>query len=406
MTRFSYVAKDTVGSTVTGIESASNREALADRLAERGLYLMSLRNEFVSNLSGLHIERVTKKDLVMFTSQLIPVVASGVPLLAALTDLEENVVKQTLKNVVRNLRVGLESGQSLSATISRYPNVFSDVYINTVRAGEESGRLEESLVELRDFLEWQLDLTQRIRNIFAYPMIVVVALLALNYVIVTVAVPRFRQVYRQLQANSEFGLPWPTRFVVGYSDLFANYGSLVALVAVGSAIAFVLWIGTDRGRLAWDRFKLRIPVFDQLLRKVSFSRFAHHFGTMYSSGVGITRSLDVVKGAMGNAYLAQVVDYVSKRVGGGQTLAVAMRETKEFPNVVVQMVGTAERTGRMEQALANVIRFFDREVDASVRRTTTYLGPVLLAMLAAVLLLMGTAFYLPLFRLLTAINAT
>ncbi len=144
-------------------------------------------------LSGIHIERVTRKDLVLFTSQLIPVVATGVPLLAGLEDLEQSMSKERLKGVVRGLRAGIERGDSLADSMARYPSIFSDIYINTVRAGEESGKLEEALVELRDFLEWQLDLRQRVRNILAYPMIVVVALIALNVVIVTVAIPRFQQ---------------------------------------------------------------------------------------------------------------------------------------------------------------------------------------------------------------------
>ena len=165
-----------------------------------------------------------------------------------------------------------------------------------------------------------------------------------------------------------------------------------------------MWTSTHAGRVGWDRLKLRLPIAGPLLRKVCFSRFAHHFGTMHSSGVGVTRALEVVKGAVGNEYIANVVEYVNRRVRSGQALASAMRETHEFPSVVVQMVSTAERTGRMEEALANVIRFFDREVDAAVRRVTTYTGPILLIILAGVLVLMGTAFYLPLLRLVTAVQ--
>ena len=401
MPRFSYTAKNDLGATITGVESALSRDSLADQLANRGLYLVKASS---GSLAGIHIERITRRDLVVFTSQLLPIVATGVPLLTGLEDLEASVEKQKLRNVVRGLRAGLERGSSLSDSMARYPSVFDDIYINTVRAGEESGKLEEALAELRDFLEWQLDMRQRIRNILAYPIMVVAALIALNVVIVTVAIPRFQTVYAQLQNNQDFELPWPTQFVLAYSSLFTTYLPVFLLVVLGSAIAFLLWIGTDAGRVSWDRLKLRVPVFGELLRKVSFSRFAHHFGTMYGAGVSVTQCLEVVKSAVGNAYVAQVVGYVNRRVLSGQPLAAAMRETGEFPNVVVQMVGTAERTGKMEEALQSVIRFFDREVDSTVRRVTTYMGPILLAVLAAVLVLMGTAFYLPLFRLINSIQ--
>ncbi|NKB87569.1 MAG: hypothetical protein GKS06_05060 [Acidobacteria bacterium] len=401
MPRFSYVAKNDTGAEIKGVESAVSRDTLADQLANRGLYLVKANS---GSLSGIHIERITRKDLVVFTSQLLPVVATGVPLLTGLEDLEATVEKQKLRNVVRGLRAGLERGSSLSDSMARYPSVFTDVYVNTVRAGEESGKLEEALAELRDFLEWQLDMRQRIRNILAYPIMVVGALLALNVVIVTIAIPRFQSVYASLQNNQDFDLPLPTRFVLAYSTLFTEYLPAVTLVLLGATILFLLWIGTSAGRVSWDRLKLRIPIFGELLRKVSFSRFAHHFGTMYGSGVSVTQCLEVVKGAVGNAYIAQVVGYVNRRVLSGQPLAVAMRETGEFPSVVVQMVGTAERTGRMEEALQSVIRFFDREVDSTVRRVTTYMGRILLAFLAGVLVLMGTAFYLPLFRLINSIQ--
>jgi len=355
-------------------------------------------------MSGIHIEFLTRRDLVVFTSQLLPIVATGVPLLTGLEDLEESVAKQKLKNVVSGLRAGLERGSSLSDSMARYPSVFTDVYVNTVRAGEASGKLENALVELRDFLEWQLDLREQVRNILAYPIMVVGALIALNVVIVTFAIPRFQSVYASLENSQDFALPLPTRFVLAYSSLFTDYLPALLLFVLGTTILFLLWIGTPEGRVRWDRLKLRIPVFGELLRKVSFSRFAHHFGTMHASGVSVTHCLDVVKGAVGNEYIARVVEYVNGRVRSGRPLASAMRETGEFPSVVVQMVGTAERTGRMEEALAGVIRFFDREVDTTVRRVTTYMGPILLVFLAGVLVLMGTAFYLPLFRLINTIQ--
>jgi len=401
MPQFSYVAKNDIGATVKGVESAVTRDTLADQLANRGLYLVRASS---SSLSGVHIEFLTRRDLVVFTSQLLPIVATGVPLLTGLEDLEESVDKQKLKNVVRGLRAGLERGRSLSDSMARYPSVFTDVYVNTVRAGEESGKLEDALAELRDFLEWQLDLREQVRNILAYPIMVVGALIALNVVIVTFAIPRFQSVYAGLQSSGDFELPLPTRFVLAYSMLFTDYLPALLLTVLGTAILFLLWVGTPAGRVRWDRLKLRLPVFGELLRKVSFSRFAHHFGTMYASGVSVTQCLDVVKGAVGNAYIARVVEYVNRRVRSGQPLALAMRETGEFPNVVVQMVGTAERTGQMEEALAGVIRFFDREVDTTVRRVTTYMGPILLVFLAGVLVLMGTAFYLPLFRLINTIQ--
>ena len=341
---------------------------------------------------------------MLFTSQLIPIVATGVPLLVGLADLEETAPKQRLKEVVRGVRRGLERGDSFADSLARYPNIFSDIYVNTVRAGEESGKLEEALTELRDFLEWQMDLRQRFRNILAYPSIVLVALIALNFVIVTIAIPRFQQVYRSLETSQDFVLPTPTRFVMAYSTFFTDYWPLLLAGLLGGVIVFLLWTGTRAGRISWDRFKLRVPIFGELLRKVCFSRFAHHFGTMHGSGVSATRALEIVRNALGNEYLAQVVEYVSRRVRSGESLSGAMRETNEFPNVIVQMMATAERTGRMQEALAGVIRYFDREVDAAVQRTTTYMGPILLAFLAGVLVLMGTAFYLPLFKLITTIQ--
>jgi type II secretory pathway component PulF len=401
MPSFSYVAKNDIGATIKGVESAVTRDRLADQLANRGLYLVRANS---ASLSGIHIERITRHDLVVFTSQLLPIVATGVPLLTGLEDLQESVKKQKLKNVVSGLRASLERGSSLSDAMARYPSVFTDIYVNTVRAGEESGKLEDALTELRDFLEWQLDLRQQIRNILAYPIMVVVALIALNVVIVTFAIPRFQSVYASLQNSEDFVLPLPTRFVLAYSALFTDYLPALLLTVLGATILFLLWVGTSAGRVSWDRFKLRIPVFGELMRKVSFSRFAHHFGTMYASGVSVTSCLEVVKGAVGNAYIERVVEYVNRRVRSGQPLAASMRETGEFPNVVVQMVGTAERTGKMQESLAGVIRFFDREVDATVRRVTTYMGPILLVFLAGMLLLMGTAFYLPLFRLINTIQ--
>ena len=267
MPRFNYVAKNETGATVKGIESAASRERLADQLAGRGLYLVRAQG---GDLSSIHIERITKKDLVLFTSQLIPIVATGVPMLTGLEDLEEAVEKQKLKSVVRGLRAGLERGESLSGAMARYPNVFSEVYVNTVRAGEESGNLEDSLVELRDFLEWNLDMGQRIRNILAYPMLVVFALISLNVVLVTFAIPRFEQLYASLQTNEDFALPIPTQIVMAYSRLFTDFWPAVLLVILGSTIAFLMWTSTPAGRIGWDRLKLRLPIIGGCYARFAF----------------------------------------------------------------------------------------------------------------------------------------
>lgn len=402
MPTYRYVAKDDSGESFEGIESASTEDVLADSLADRGLYLVEA-NSGRRRLGEIHIERVTQKDVILFTSQLIPVVSSGVPLLAGLEQLAETAPKHKLKQIIRNIHRDIERGGSLSEGMSKYPNVFSDMYVNTVRAGEMSGKLDESLEELLDFLEWQMELRSRVRNIMAYPAMVFALILALNVVLVTFTIPRFSQMYSQLQGG-EFDLPAPTRFVNWYSNIFASYWPVILLLVLGGTIGFLLWVSTPAGRLRWDRFKLKLPVFGELQRKVAFSRFAHHFGTLYTAGIDVTTSLDVVRQALGNEYLARVVDYVNRRVRSGQTLAASMRETREFPHLVVQMVSIGETTGRMEQALKDIIRFFDREVDTSVRRVTTYMGPAMILILAGMLILMGTAFYLPLFRLVTTIQ--
>lgn len=404
MRTFSYTAVDEFGREVRGNLSADDERALADRLREQGQYLVRAAEATVGrDLANVRIlEWVNRQDVILFTAQLATMVATGVGLVEGLADIEAQVTKPVLKRVVAAVKRDIESGQSLSQALAHHPKVFSELYLNIVRAGEATGTMEHALQDLVDHLEWQAELNARIREAATYPAIVVVLLVFLSIVLVGYTIPRFLETYQQLHANVE--LPLPSQAVLGVSNIVRGHGLVLLPALLVAFVGLNLYAQSPAGRLKVSRLVLRIPIVGTLVRKVALSRFAHYFGSLHEAGLEVAPSLEIVERLIGNHYLASRFRLAVDRVMAGESLSGALQAVGEFPPLVIQMIALGERTGRMPKALQDVRRYFDREIDRSIKRAMSLVGPIMLVVLALVFVTMALAFYLPLFRLLSALQ--
>jgi type IV pilus assembly protein PilC len=328
--------------------------------------------------------------------------ATGVGLVEGLADIESQTKKVVLRRVVAAVRRDIESGESLSTALAKHPKVFNDIYVNIVKAGEASGQMERALNDLVAQLEWQDDLNGRIREVATYPALVVFMLIVLSVVLVVFTIPRFMAVYERLNAQIE--LPLPTRIVMGISAGLRTYWPIVISGLVVTFVSLRMYAQTPQGSVALTRNAMRIPIVGELLRKIALSRFAHYFATLHDSGLEVAPSLTLIERLIGNAYLSQQFNRAVQRVMAGESLSQALRAVGEFPPIVIQMIALGERTGRMSKALEDVRRYFDTEVDRTIKRSLTLFGPILLVILAGTFVLMALAFYLPLFQLLRGIQ--
>jgi type IV pilus assembly protein PilC len=404
MPDFTYTAVDDFGRETRGRAVADDETALVKQLRQDGHHLVTASVAGASStLRDVRIlERVNRRDLIFFTTQLATMQATGVGLVEGLGEIESQIKKVALKRVVAAVRRDVESGMSLSDAMARHAKVFNDLYQNIVRAGEATGNMEQALEDLVKNLEWQAELTGRVREAAVYPAIVVGMLFMLGAVLVGFTIPRFLQTYAQLHAD--IVLPLPSRAVMALSSFIRNFGPILLPALLVGFVALNMYKQTPRGAVVVSRLILRIPVIGELYRKVALSRFAHYFASLHDSGLEVAPSLQIVERLIGNAYIAERFRVAVDRVMNGESLSTALRMVGEFPPIVIQMIALGERTGRMGKSLGDVRRYFDREIDTTVKRAVTLFGPAMLILLAGVFVIMALAFYLPLFQLLRGIK--
>jgi type IV pilus assembly protein PilC len=404
MPSFNYVSVDDNGFELKGSLAAENEDHLANLLRRQGQYLV--RTSVASEGGSLNdirvLERINRRDIIVFTSQLSTVIATGVNLTEGLEDIESQMRKPVMKRVIAAVRRDIESGESLSAALAKHPKAFNDLYVNIVRAGEATSNMERALHDLGVQLEWQAELNSRIREVATYPILVMFMLTALTVILVGFTIPRFLTVYERL--NSDMVLPLPTRIVMGVSLFARTYWPSILTTFLTAGVALRIYGQTPEGAVVISRAVSRIPIIGELRRKIALSRFSHYFATLHESGLEVAPSLALIEKLIGNAYLAQEFRRAVQRVMAGESLSRALRTVGAFPPVVIQMIALGEKTGRMSKALEDVRKYFDGEVDRTIKRSLTLFGPIMLVVLAGTFVLMALAFYLPMFQLLRGIK--
>jgi type II secretory pathway component PulF len=404
MPEFAYVAVGPDGQRRQGTAVAASEDALAEQLRRKQEYLVEAgpADRQVDLAAVRVLDRVTRRDVIFFTSQLAAIIGAGVNLVDGLVDIEAQAVKAPLKAIVADIRRGVERGLSLSAALERHPRAFGDLYVNIVRAGEATGRVDKTLDDLVQQLEWQEATRTRVREAAAYPLLIVGLLTVLLTVLVGFTIPRFARVYQSVNANLE--LPLPTR-VVQAAGTFVAANGLVIVAAL--AVVYVLYrlrVQAPGGPEWRDRWLLKLPVVGDVSRKLALSRFAHFFGSLHEAGVEVAPSLAVIERVIGNAHIARRFRTAVSRVLAGDPLSKALGSVGEFSPLVIQMVALGEKTGQMSKSLQQVRQYYDREVDRSVTRAIGVFGPAALLALAGVFVLIAVAFYLPLFNLARAMG--
>ena len=403
MPSFNYVSVDDNGLEMRGSQAAESEDQLAELLRRQGQYLVRTSLSGGKSINDIRLlERINKRDVIVFTSQLATVMATGISVVEGLEDIEQQMRKAAMKRVIGAVRRDIESGESLSTALAKHPKAFNDLYVNIVKAGEATSNMDRALTDLVAQLEWQAELNGRLREVATYPIMVMVMLTALTVVLVGFTIPRFLAVYERL--NNDVVLPLPTRIVMTGSFIIRTYWPVILTVIGTSVVGLRLFGQTADGAVTISRFVSRIPIIGELRRKIALSRFAHFFATLHESGLEVAPSLVLVEKLIGNAFIASQFRRAVQRVMAGESLSRALRAVGEFPPVVIQMIALGEKTGRMSKALEDVRKYFDAEVDRTIKRSLVLFGPIMLVVLAGTFVIMALAFYLPMFQLLRGIK--
>lgn len=405
MRTYEYSVRDRQGKLVKGRIEANNTAVVANRLKVMGLAPLSIDEV---KTTGLRREikipgfgpKVTLKDLAVMARQMATMISAGLSLLRALAILAEQTENPELAKILGHVRNDVEAGSALSDAMARNPETFPPLMINMIRAGEVGGFLESALLSVASNYEAEVKLRGQIKSAMTYPVIVLImAILAVIGMLLFI-VPIFENMFKDLGGQ----LPAPTQMLVYMSKVMKWLAPVLAVAAV----AFASWWRKHRDdeavRSRVDPFKLRVPVFGPLFKKVAISRFTRNFGTMLGAGVPILQALGIVGETSGNWVIERAVRDVQESVRSGQSLASPLTQHSVFPPMVVQMISTGEDSGSLELMLTKISQFYDQEVEATTEQLTSLIEPLMIGLIGTIIGGMVIALYMPMFSIFDLIH--
>lgn len=404
MPNFKYVAKDQNGKTVAGVLEVNDRASVIDALKKKDLIIISVEEsarEFKIAFGFGRKKKIKIDDLVIFSRQLATMVDAGIPLVGALDILGEQIDNKTFGSVIRQARNDIESGASLSEAMSKHKKVFSSLFVNMVKAGESSGMLDEILDRLAEYMEKTSSLQKKVKSALVYPAVVSVMAILITLLLLLKVIPVFKTIFEGFGAE----LPAPTMLLINISDFLQHYFFFGAIVLIAGGFFLTRYINTDRGRIKFDSFLLKMPVFGILFRKVAISKFTRTLSTLIKSGVPILSALEIVGKTAGNKMVELAVDNVRNNVREGESIAEPLARSKIFPAMVTRMVAVGEQTGQLEKMLTKIADFYDDQVDAAVSGLTSMIEPLIIAFLGIVIGSIVICMFLPIFKITSIIGA-
>lgn len=400
MPRYSYIALDDYGKRVKGTLISATEETLKKALTPMGLYLISSRKVHDRALRFSFKKRVRRRDLINFTIHLRTLISAGVPLVQGLEDLVEQTDNKRLKTVLDDVQRNIQAGATFSEALMLHPEIFSETYVNIVRAGETTGKLDMVLQDLTKFLDWNDELISNIRQATLYPAIVVTAVIGLIILLFTFVFPRFIVIFQSVNVE----LPLPTKIVIWVSEFFRD--NILYIVAASIVIVLsVKFFGRSAGgRLRIDRAKLKTPVMGDLITKIEASRFCHYLSLLIKAGVDTTQSLWVVERVVKNRFIAEKIHMARDDITAGGFMSASLKKSGIFPPVVTRMISAGESSGNLDETLEKVSQYFDRELPLAVKRTFAILEPLIIVILAVIVLGAALSMFLALYKMVGAFS--
>ena len=401
---FEYKAIDSDNRVKKGIIDADTPRDARQKLKKDALFVTDIKESKGKKKAAVAIKGVTGVDapnkarieqVAAVTRQMASLLQAGIPLAEALRMIIEQAPDKKIESVFRDIREKVTQGMPLGDAVLQHPAYFTELYANMVRAGESSGALDKVLVRLAQFLQAQTRLKNKVGAAMIYPLIMMIVGVIVVAILMTAVVPKVTQLIRGRGQE----LPLPTQVLVACSDFLVNYWLLVMVGALCVVIAFQMFVNSERGRLAFDHFKLRLPVFGDLARKQAMARFSITLATLLRSGVPALQAISITKNVLDNVVLQNALQTVHDRVVEGTDIATPMKMSGAFPPTISYMVGVGEQAGNLEEMLERISATYDEEVDLATSKLTSVLEPIIIVLLAGVVAGIVIAIVLPLLQL-------
>ncbi|MCL4354617.1 type II secretion system F family protein [Patescibacteria group bacterium] len=400
--RLHYKAATNDGKILTGFIDAKEILDAANYL--RSKQLLPIKVEKIST-SPLYqfiasFNKVKNQDLVLFTRQLSSMLNSGLTLMKGLEILREQVQNKAMAEVVGGIITDIEGGRNLSSAISKYPNVFSPIYISLVKAGESSGLLDKVLLRLAENLEKQSKLKSTIKSALMYPMIVVILMGLVMLVMMIFVIPQLSVLYKNLNLD----LPLPTLIMVGISSAVATFWPIIILALGVGYYFFLKWKKTEQGQFLVDNLLLKLPVFGKLIKESILTEFSRTLGLLVGTGTLVVDSLVQTADTAGNVHYKVAIVNLSKQVEKGVPLGEAMSTNPLFPPMLIQLVKVGEQTGKVDETLVRASEYYEREVNQTIKTLTTAMEPFIMIILGTGVAFLIISVITPIYSLISNIQ--
>ena len=400
---FSYIARNTSNGIERGELQASGKPAAIEQLERIGLEPISLtvKKKSIWDLEINLFESVSPSAIYNFTRQLSVMLRAGVPLLEALKSMADDDSSPMLQKSIKKVIDDINAGVSLSDALAKHPKVFNDMFVNIVRAGESAGVLDEVLLQLAEFISYDLELKMGIKQAIRYPMIVVGITVLVGVYAVTFILPRFSALF----SSTRIELPLPTRILLGIDQFLQDYLLFVIFGLVVLAFAFYRSIQTKPGRLAYHRFLLSSPVFGRIIKSMAISRFCHVLETLDRTGVPILEAINISCKSAGNAHIESKLIHTERDVEHGKQIAESLKEhgSSFFPSHMLTMIQVGENAGSLDEMLQEIAIMVDNETKDRVKKLTATIEPIITVFMGIMILTLALSIFLPIWDMYEAL---
>ena len=405
MAVFAYKGRNTRGDLVDGTLFGEDSGAIADQLVNTGITPIEIV-PFRGITAGAELKpdwykrlfrekHVSAMDLMLFSRQMYTLLKAGVPILRALSGLQESTPNPAFAALIQDLRESLDSGRELSTAMRRHPKVFSPFYVSMVQVGEMTGMLDETFIRLYDHLEFERDMRERIKSALRYPSFVLLAMAIAMVIINLFVIPAFAKVYEGFHAE----LPAITRMLLGFSVFMVNYWLLMLAMTIAAALGFRFYINTTAGRYQWDRLKFKIPVIGKIILKATLARFARSLALSFKSGMPILQGMNAVSLVVDNEFMRSRIEQMRDGIERGESILRTAVAAEVFNPVVLQMIAVGEETGDMDGLMFEVAGMYEREVKYEITALSSDIEPILIVALGILVLILALGVFLPMWDL-------
>lgn len=397
MAIFTYKAKDLEGEVHTGDIEVADQHSAVSILRKKGLIVITVTPKEDSRINFLDkiIHKVSFTSIVNFTRQLATMINAGLTLSEAIDILQEQEENLKFKSALEEVSHDIKGGLTLNQALSRHEDIFPTLYVNLVKAGETSGKLDEVLSKMADSLEKDREFQSKIKGAMIYPVVVMTMMVVVMLIMLIFVIPRLTDLYKE----SNLDLPLPTKILIGVSDAFVKFWWLMAVIAVGCVVAFKRWVKTPEGSMAYARILLKVPIVGKIITNVTLTNFNRTFGLLTSAGIPLLEAIGIVENVTGNKVFKSALHSAYSGVERGLSLSAQIISLPVFPPIVGQMIRVGEETGKVDEIFYKLAQYFEQEADQLIKNLTVAIEPIVLVILGIGVAFLVISIILPIYKL-------